>query len=50
MPVALITRWYGCWVMPDGSPQCVEARTLPRPEETTYQFATDPVRLSWPSR
>lgn len=50
-------KWYGAVVMPDGRVQCVEARTLPRTDDTgqiilelPFAVATDPTRASWPSR
>lgn len=51
------TKWYGAVVMPDGRVQCIEARTLPRTDETNqvilelpFAVATDPARAEWPSR
>jgi hypothetical protein len=60
-PCDVPIHWYGALVMGNGVVQCVEARTLPRPQslfpqvpngepETLYEIATDPVRASWPSR
>jgi hypothetical protein len=54
-------RWYGALVLGNGVVQCVEARTLPRPQsiledapegarESIFEIMTDPVRASWPSR